>query len=116
MSAHDTYRVCRQCGACCAALRVSFYWAEAEELGLPDWYVEKLTPHLANMSGTNRPAPRCAALQGEIGNQVKCLLYALRPSSCREVQPGEEKCTRARARHGLAPLAGRPDVRAPEGA
>jgi hypothetical protein len=100
--------VCRQCGACCAAYRVSFYWAEAQQLGLSDARIERLTPHLACMAGTNRPAPRCDALQGEIGDQVSCLAYAARPSPCRELQPGDEKCHRARARHGLPPLTGPP--------
>jgi len=96
--------VCQQCGACCAAFRVSFYWAEATQLGLPDAHIEQVTAHLAAMAGTNRPEPRCDALQGEIGKQLACLVYSARPSPCRELQPGDEKCTRARAKHGLAPL------------
>jgi uncharacterized protein len=96
--------VCRQCGACCAFFRVSFYWADARERGLPDSYIERLSPHLASMAGTNRPLPRCAALQGEVGTEVACTVYAARPSPCRELQPGDERCNRARAGHGLAPI------------
>jgi hypothetical protein len=95
---------CRQCGACCASFRVSFYWAEATQRGLPVSCIEPITAHLAGMAGTNRPVPRCCALQGEIGRQVTCLAYAARPSPCRELQPGDEQCNRARARHGLTPL------------
>ena len=96
--------VCQRCGACCAFFRVSFYWAEAAQLGLPDSYIEPVNAHLASMAGTNRPEPRCHALQGEVGKRAGCLVYAARPSPCREVQPGDEKCNKARARHGLEPL------------
>ncbi|MBX5461707.1 MAG: YkgJ family cysteine cluster protein [Steroidobacteraceae bacterium] len=96
--------ICQQCGACCAYFRVSFYWAEALELQLPDSLIEQVSPHLAAMAGTHRPAPRCHALQGTIGKCVSCLVYSRRPSPCRELQPADEKCNRARANHGLSPL------------
>jgi uncharacterized protein len=95
---------CQQCGACCAFFRVSFYWAEGPHRGLPDSAVERLNAHMACMAGTNQPEPRCHALQGQIGKQVTCRVYAARPSPCRELQPGDEKCNQARARHGLGPL------------
>jgi Fe-S-cluster containining protein len=84
---------------------VSFYWAEAPQLGLPEALVEPVTPHLACMAGTGAVSPRCAALAGTVGKQVTCTQYARRPSPCRELQPGEAKCNRARAAHGLPPLA-----------
>jgi uncharacterized protein len=96
--------ICQECGACCAFFRVSFYWAEAQEQGLADSCIEQLNAHIASMAGTNRPAPRCCALQGEVGKQVACLVYAARPSPCREVQPGDDQCNKARARYGLAPI------------
>ena len=102
--------VCQQCGACCAYFRVSFYWAEATKLGLPDSYVEQLDRHRGAMAGTNHCAGGCRALQGEIGKQVRCLQYPARPSPCREVHPGDEKCNRARAKHGLEPLDSRSEV------
>jgi len=95
---------CRQCGACCAFFRVSFYWAEALQRELPGSCTEQVDRHIASMTGTNRPAPRCCALQGEVGKQVACLVYPARPSPCREIQPGDEKCNEARARYGLASL------------
>ena len=100
-----TLNICRSCGACCASFRVSFYWVEAPQRGLPNSCVEQVNPYLAGMAGTNQPAPRCRALQGEVGQRVACLVYPLRPSPCRELQPGDEKCNRARAKHGLAALA-----------
>jgi len=95
---------CQSCGACCASFRVSFYWSEGE--ALPPDLSERLTPQLSCMAGTNSAAPRCRALQGEIGAACACSVYALRPSPCRELEAGDAKCRRARARHGLPPLAG----------
>lgn len=93
---------CLGCGACCATYRVSFYWAEGRHL--PEALVEQLNDVMACMAGTNQPAPRCAALEGAVGCGVRCRIYAQRPSPCDELQPGEDRCNRARARHGLPPL------------
>jgi uncharacterized protein len=99
--------VCQRCGACCAHFRVSFYWSEAVVRDLPDAAVEQVTPLLACMAGTNQPQPRCQALDGRVGERVSCRLYEQRPSACRELQPGEDKCNRARAMHGLPPISAR---------
>jgi Fe-S-cluster containining protein len=103
MSKHENVRgnPCLRCGACCATYRVSFYWAEAAERGLPDSLIEQVSPWHACMTGTSQPEPRCHALVGSIGRSVSCLVYSQRPSPCRELQPGEDKCNRARIRHGL---------------
>jgi Fe-S-cluster containining protein len=95
---------CLSCGACCMTYRVSFYWAEADQLGLPAALTERVSAHLACMAGTNSAAPRCAALGGGRAGPMACAVYAQRPSPCREVQPGDDKCQRARAHHGLPPL------------
>ncbi len=92
----DSPSPCTSCGACCAAFRVSFYWAEAAANGLREDLYEPLTPVLACMRGTNRPSPRCAALLGDVGLETRCVAYENRPSPCREVQPGDAKCARAR--------------------
>lgn len=94
---------CMHCGACCAHFRVSFYWAEALENGLPEAWYEALTPTLACMQGTNSPSPRCAALEGEVGHAVRCRVYAQRTSACRQVLAGDEQCLKARTSHGLPP-------------
>lgn len=94
---------CMQCGACCAHFRVSFYWAEALERGLPPAFYEALTPTLACMTGTNQPAPRCIALEGQVGSQVRCRVYAHRTSTCHNVVAGDEQCLKARTMHGLPP-------------
>lgn len=95
---------CLSCGACCAHFRVSFYWAEAEQNRLPVELIEPVNPWLACLRGTWSNAPRCAALQGTIGRAVQCAVYEARPSTCRDVQPGDEHCNKARRRHGLPPL------------
>lgn len=100
-----TFNPCLDCGACCASFRVSFYWAEAVSLGLPDTVLEQASPWHACLRGTNQPAPRCHALQGEVGQSVSCSLYAQRPSPCREVRAGDAQCRKARQRHGLPALA-----------
>lgn len=92
---------CRDCGACCASFRVSFYWAEADAYGLPEALVEKVAPLYACMAGTNAASPRCRALQGEVGSGVRCTVYSHRPSPCRELHAGDAQCARARHRHGL---------------
>ena len=97
--AHDN--PCTRCGACCQHFRVSFYWAEAVQRGLPEALYEPLTPVMACMAGTNSKTPRCVALQGEVGQAVRCGVYDLRTSPCRELQPGDDKCQRARAAHRL---------------
>lgn len=108
----DNLNPCMTCGACCAHFRVSFYWAEADDGGgaVPASLTEPLNLFLRAMRGTNSLAPRCIALQGEIGGCVSCGIYAERPSPCREFNMSGEDgiandaCDRARARYGLPPL------------
>ena len=90
---------CTSCGACCAAFRGSFYWSDGAHL--PERLLEKVTPVMACMAGTQGPAPRCAALQGEVGERVLCAVYDQRPPVCRDVVPGDERCVAARRRRGL---------------
>ena len=96
---------CLSCGACCMTYRVSFYWADADARGLPPSLTEQLDHFHACMAGTNTARPRCAAVRGEPGGPVTCSVYDQRPQACREVRIGDDKCVRARLRHGLAPLA-----------
>ena len=104
---------CLRCGACCAAFRVAFYWAEAAPAkpdGVPAGLVETVRPNILAMRGTNAAAPHCIALEGQVGEHVSCRIYAARPSPCRELQASYEdgqaspQCDRARARYGLPPL------------
>lgn len=101
----DEHNPCLHCGACCMSYRVSFYWGEADAHGLPAALTEQVNAFYACMAGTNAAAPRCAALQGAVGETVACSVYERRPGPCREVQPGDAKCVGARERHGLPRLA-----------
>lgn len=95
---------CLSCGACCAAFRVSFYWAEtdAHPQGLvPQALTQVVSPHHVCMRGTEKNPVHCIALVGVVGKQVSCNIYALRSSTCREFSAGSEACNRARAIHHL---------------
>lgn len=109
-----TKNPCLECGACCACYRVSFYWAECDDAqpgGVPVELTEKLTPFRAVMKGTNRPVPRCIALEGTIGDRVSCSIHPRRPQVCRDIMPSywdgltpSEQCDKARLARGLSLL------------
>jgi Fe-S-cluster containining protein len=106
---------CLSCGACCAAFVVAFHWSEteagADSTGLPAEFTERLDAHRLAMRGTWAKRPHCAALRGGVGVETHCMVYPRRPSPCRELQAAWEhgepspQCDRARAMHGLRPLA-----------
>ena len=100
----DSDNVCIRCGACCAFFRVSFYWSEAPARGIPESMTEQVNAFRSCMAGTNAMPARCTALEGEINHAVRCTIYEQRPSPCRSVMPGDEKCMRARQHWGLAPI------------
>ncbi|MBI4985645.1 MAG: YkgJ family cysteine cluster protein [Rhodocyclales bacterium] len=104
---------CLSCGACCATYRVSFPCDEIDDVPggrVPASLVERITAVMACMRGTERQPPRCAALSGEVGSRVSCVIYEFRPSACRDFAPlaafgsADEACQDARRRHGLPPL------------
>ena len=69
-----------------------------------------VTARLYRMRGTDAAPPRCAALEGVVGQEVRCTIYAQRPGPCRDFAPyagfgiGDDACDAARRRHGLPPL------------
>lgn len=105
---------CQRCGACCAAFRVAFHWAEAaphSAEGPDEALTVKVRPFEVAMRGTDGVSdPRCVALDGVVGRQVVCSIYPTRPPPCRALKAAWEdgepspQCDRARARHGLAAL------------
>lgn len=105
---------CLSCGACCAYFRASFYWAECDDAkpdGVPAEMTRDHPPYHRVMLGTSGPEPRCIALEGHIGQSVKCGIYDRRSTVCRGFVPSWEDgqhnpdCDAARARHGLPALA-----------
>jgi Fe-S-cluster containining protein len=102
---------CLSCGACCAYFRASFHWLETAPCGItPAELTIRISPQHVAMRGTEQQPPRCTALEGEIGSAVRCSIYALRASPCREFQASwvngvhNVRCDRARSAHGLPPL------------
>lgn len=105
--------LCQSCGACCTSFRVSFYWAEttAHPLGtVPEALTTPISASRVCMNGTSTSAPRCCALQGEIGQQVSCSIYPLRSSTCKDYEVFlsdgrlNPRCNSARQKNGLVPL------------
>lgn len=104
---------CIECGACCALFRASFYWGESDAAqpgGVPIELTEKLNDFRLVMKGTNQLNPWCIALKGIIGKSVFCTIHPQRASICRDFPPSwesgqpNERCDKARAVWGLAPL------------
>jgi Fe-S-cluster containining protein len=103
--------VCRSCGACCASLRVGFPDSETTRGGgtVPLVLTESWIPHHVRMKGTASEAPRCAALEGDIGKATSCSIYGRHPSPCKALVPSTPDvpniwCDQSRLRHGLTPL------------
>lgn len=122
MESIEAEAICTSCGACCAYFRVSFYWGETDthpQGYVPAEFTERLNDRHAVMRGTDRVDPKCVCLEGTVGLGVRCSIYPLRPTPCREFdvhQPSvpNEACTRARAAFGLPPLFCDDDFMPPE--
>jgi Fe-S-cluster containining protein len=98
---------CTACGACCAAYRVDFHRLDLDTApggAVPAGLTFPLTANLVRLRGTDDFPPRCIALEGEIGQTVRCTIYAQRPGPCQELEAGSDACNRARRRHGLAAI------------
>lgn len=104
---------CLTCGACCAYFRVSFFWGECQSAGgsVPDNAVIAINSTYVAMIGTDRKPSRCTALEGSVGEKVRCSIYSNRSSSCQHFHASWEfgehnpDCDAARAAYGLTPLA-----------
>ena len=102
---------CISCGLCCSNFRVSFYHGEVEGMPfgfVPADLVEKLNESRACMKGTSQKNPRCIALNGTLGEQVACTIYAQRPTPCREFEVWEEDGAVNERCHALRKAAGLP--------
>lgn len=104
---------CLDCGICCTHFRISFYWAETDDVEggfVPAGMTEKLNHYLCCMKGSNDVPRRCSALAGTPGSAVLCTIYEHRPTPCREFPVYFEdgcpnpKCDELRATIGLGPL------------
>jgi Fe-S-cluster containining protein len=100
----------QKCGACCAIYKVLFPSAETDDHAagvVPLEYTVIIGPEFSAMRGTERFFKRCIALEGVIGQQVRCQIYEKRPSACYLFIPSWEgkthnaRCDRARSCCGL---------------
>lgn len=97
---------CFGCGACCRYFRVSFYHGELDTQPggcVPANLTVQITPFRACMKGTEAGRGPCVALQEDL----RCSIYELRPSVCREfpafMPDGTQNpdCLRLRERLGI---------------
>ena len=84
----------------------SVYEMQSEGGCVPEGLAEPVTDSLRRMRGTDYTPPRCAALSGKIGEQVRCGIYEWRPNPCHELQAASSSCNYARLQHGLSALIG----------
>lgn len=78
---------CLTCGVCCTHFRVSFYFGEVDSQPggfVPQHRVIPISPFRVAMKGTELGFGRCNALTGQIGLNIGCEIYDIRPNVCRE--------------------------------
>lgn len=96
---------CVKCGACCT------YWhnipISIEEMPHIDENLKKYIKIsylgvsmklVDNIDTLQRPknAGRCIALEGEVGKDIKCSIYEIRPPVCRRFEAGSDLCKKVR--------------------
>jgi uncharacterized protein len=97
---------CLTCGACCAyfhqvavldmdAMPRRLTWAvwDAQEVAGPKTHWLRREPQRGH----------CIALTGSVGQQARCVIYELRPNSCRAFEAGSDRCHAVRRAYGLEP-------------
>ena len=107
---------CQECGACCLADYDSpeyVHMTEAEaNIFVLAGHGEKVYRDKRSKS-FGEPLPsvktcydrrgncKCVALEGELGGKVRCTVYDIRPSVCRNFKPGSAVCYEARRAAGM---------------
>jgi Fe-S-cluster containining protein len=102
---------CTRCGACCTnpeenraehfvdyieVLPKDPLLAKPKLVSRLVVYNEDGVPHLRlDSSG------RCSALRGSIGRRVACTIYQYRPTGCRKVEAGSERCLAYRSERNV---------------
>jgi hypothetical protein len=109
----SAYFDCQSCGACCCntARNQASGTTEYVEVGRDDVLYREHRGLLRTLGQRNEAGvfhlrlvgeeQRCVALRGELGVDVSCTIYALRPRGCRVVTAGDDECLRARRHRGL---------------
>jgi Fe-S-cluster containining protein len=93
---------CQSCGACCA---FDADWPRFSTE--PDDALDLIPIMLVDpgQSGMGWTGSRCMALSGCVGAHTACTIYDVRPEVCRACEPGDDACTMARAKYGMAAVA-----------
>lgn len=109
----SAYFDCQSCGACCCntARNRADGTADYVEITREDRLLREDRARLKALAVKNADGvwhmrlvgeeQRCVALQGELGVDVACGIYGLRPRGCRVVTAGDDECLRARRHMGL---------------
>lgn len=104
---------CQSCGACCCNTERNRGEATLEyvEVARSDRLYREERELLKRLGTRNDDGvfhlrlvgeeQRCVALEGELGEGVRCGIYALRPAGCRTVEAGDEECLKARRFHRI---------------
>lgn len=109
----ETFTACQSCGACCVSFRNTLPRFELDNMPggrVPTGLTEPYTPTTACMREHPDIPGRCIALEGTVGQSVRCIIYAQRPAACSEFAPlaaiglGDEACNDACRKQGLPPL------------
>lgn len=103
---------CQRCGACCCNPQenIDEDYIDYVEIRARDPLLRR--PDLLDRFSVRNSAgelhlrivgqeQRCAALEGEVGRQVRCRIYPHRPNPCRKVKAGDRECHQIRKERGL---------------
>ena len=100
---------CDPCGACCREAFDSVPVTDEDEarLGENAHLVRRSNDGWRDLARVGSPTgrgTRCAALRGDgCAAPYRCVVYAVRPTNCRELDAGSPACLTARRRVGLSP-------------
>jgi Fe-S-cluster containining protein len=102
---------CTRCGACCTNPEENRaeHFLDYVEVQPQDGLLEKpdLVRRFVVYNADGIPHlrlhhdGRCLALRGKLGQRVTCTIYGDRPTGCRKVEAGSERCLRYRRERGL---------------
>lgn len=105
---------CQSCGACCCNTTRNRLLKTTEyvEITRKDRLFKEDRATLKRVATENAEGAfhmrlvgdeqRCVALEGILGDTVRCSIYTLRPEGCRLVESGDEACRAARRQFGFS--------------
>jgi Fe-S-cluster containining protein len=100
---------CVACGRCCHHGPSTVTLLEADEARMGPERLERLTvlhPRPPYFRFIVNDGEACGALDRTVPGHYPCSIYDVRPSGCREVEPGSPACLEARAQGQLGTSVG----------